>query len=127
MSKFKQLMIVLILLSVLVAFYARGAEEVLIDPTAPLFVLPAEGEGLGIDFMNQFPALFEGFELSSILIRENDRVAVINEQRVRVGDTIGIARVTAIEPRHVTLNVDGEIQTLELYESTVKTLVKGKG
>lgn len=129
LGKYRQLLIVLILLALLVVTYARAAAlpeaELLVDPTAPLAPAKASGTDGGL-----FPAgLFDRFgsyKLSSILIREGDRVAVINARRLRVGESIDNARVTAIEPRRVTLNVDGEPHTLELYANSIKTLVKSE-
>lgn len=121
-------------------FGATQNDEVLVDPTLPLaVVMDASGEGeegaeagVAAGFSLGFPGaggllsgMFTSYELSSVLIRGDSRIAVINEQRVRVGDSVGNARVTAIEPDKVSLNVDGQIQTLELYGNSIKTLVKG--
>jgi hypothetical protein len=120
-----------IALSLAVATHsARAADqdEALIDPTRPL-VLPSVGgendgsEG-GFEF-GLFDEAFTTYELSSVLIRGDVRIAVINGERVRVGERVGSARVTAIESDSVRLNVDGNIQTLELYDNSIKTLVKG--
>jgi hypothetical protein len=108
------------------AYSATLDDELLIDPTAPLDLSNDNGaqqEG-GILDMDIF-GVFASYELSSVLIRAEDRIAVINETRVRVGDTIGSATVVAIEADHVMLNIGGEIETLELYENSIKTLVKG--
>lgn len=122
----------LTLLSVFVAFSAQSAttnDELVVDPTVPLnFVIPEGGEGngdVGIGGPFDLLGLFTSYELSSVLIRAEDRIAVINGERVRVGDSIGSARVTAIESDHVTLNVNGKIETLERYTGSIKTLVKG--
>lgn len=122
----KRLVIAALLLPVLLATVARAAspdDELLVDPTAPLFANTA-GDNSSGDLLQAF-AGFVRFELSSILIREDDRVAVVNAQRVRVGDSIGSALVTAIDPGSVTIRVDGEQQTLQLYRDSIKTLVKG--
>jgi len=123
---YKRLVIAAVMLPVLVATVARAAsadDELLVDPTAPLFA-NAAGDTSSGDLLPAF-AGFVRYELSSILIREDDRVAVVNAQRVRVGDSIGSARVTAIDPGSVTIRVDGEQQTLQLYRDSIKTLVKG--
>lgn len=127
-----------ILLSMLAADYALGAtqdDELLVDPTMPLNVQVAgdsSDENSGFDIEGGvsaagglFSGLFNSFELSSVLIRGDNRIAVINEQRVHEGDSIGNATVTSIEADRVTLNVDGETEILELYENSIKTLVKG--
>jgi hypothetical protein len=122
----KRVLIAAVLLPGLLSTVVRAAsldDELLVDPTAPLFADAAPVTAGG----NLLPVLagFVRYELSSILIREEDRVAVVNAQRVRVGDSIGSARVTAINPGSVTIRVDGEQQTLQLYRDSIKTLVKG--
>lgn len=46
--------------------------------------------------------------LQSVLISDARSVAVINDQRVQVGDSIGGADVVVIEPARVVLEHDGE-------------------
>jgi hypothetical protein len=112
------------------ALAASRDDELLVDPTVPLSIAfgssgaDSSDDSGGSSFFGLFEA-FTSYELSSILIRAEDRIAVINEERVRVGDKIGSAVVAAIEADHVALNVDGEIQTLALYENSIKTPVKG--
>jgi hypothetical protein len=109
--------------------WAAEVEEELIHPTRPL-VLPAgeaaDSDAEGGDFgFGLFDEAFTTYELSSVLIRGDVRIAVINGERVRVGESVGAARVTAIESDSVRLNVDGSNQMLELYQNSIKTLVKG--
>lgn len=121
---------VLLLLPALAAHVAYGAamdDELLVDPTAPLNMSVSadiEAGGNGILDLDIFGA-FTSYELSSVLIRAEDRIAVINDTRVRVGDTVGSATVASIEADHVTLNIDGEIETLQLYGNSIKTPVHG--
>lgn len=122
---------VLVLLSAGFACGAASAtveDELLVDPTRPLSSgseeagdTAAENSASPLDVFN----MFTRYELSSVLIRSGDRIAVINDERVRVGDEIGAAVVASIESDHVTLNVDGEIQTVQLYAESIKTPVKG--
>lgn len=109
------------------AIAAETNDELLVDPTVPLSISMAittqtdsANSGL-LDLLGTFSS----YELSSVLVRGEDRIAVINGQRVRVGDSVGAARVTAIEPGRATLNVNGKIETVELYGTSIKTLVKG--
>jgi hypothetical protein len=123
--------IALLLLSATLASMAWSAtmdDELLIDPTQPLGMIfrssdsDSSGEdGFGLGLFD----VFTSYELSSVLIRSGYRVAIINDERVRVGDRVGSAVVTSIESDHVTLNVDGEVRTLALYENSIKTRVKG--
>ena len=93
--------------------------EELIDPTAP-FLLDMGNTG-NQPIANVF-ARFNNFDVSSILIRENLRIAVINSQRVREGEFIGNARVVSIEAGEVTIDLDGQTRVLTLHGGTaVKT------
>jgi len=89
--------------------------EELIDPTAP-FLLEMESAG-GQPVANVF-ARFNNYDVSSILIRENLRIAVINSQRVREGELIGSARVVSIEEGEVTIDLDGQTRVLSLHGGT---------
>lgn len=93
--------------------------EELIDPTAP-FLLDMENTGTQ-PVANVF-ARFNNYDVSSILIRENLRIAVINSQRVREGEFIGNARVVSIEEGEVTIDLDGQTRVLSLHGgTTIKT------
>ncbi|HEY0961427.1 MAG TPA: hypothetical protein VGE69_03640 [Pseudomonadales bacterium] len=115
--------------SVLLACSVHAAtqdDELLVDPTVPLTPAVASDATSSSDdsgILGLFGVL-TSYELSSVLIRENDRIAVINGQRVRVGESVSGARVTVIEPDHVNLNVNGTIQRVELYRNSIKTLSK---
>lgn len=58
-----------------------------------------------------------GLRLQSILLSDSRQLAIINGQRVAVGDQIANARVQAIEPGQVRLERDGETILLELTSS----------
>lgn len=93
--------------------------EELIDPTAP-FLLDMEDTG-NEPIANVF-ARFNNYAVSSILIRENLRIAVINSQRVREGEFIGNARVVSIEEGEVTIDLDGQTRVLSLHGgATIKS------
>jgi hypothetical protein len=108
-----------------------GAESLdgLVDPTAPINVNialedVAEVESDAFGFIMQ---VFESYTLNSVLIRSNDRIAVVNNQRVRVGGKVGAATVKSIDATGVLLDVNGETQSLSLYGEPVKTLIAGEG
>jgi hypothetical protein len=128
----------LVLMSAVVAGSALGAttdDQLRVDPTVPLgmvfsagdaeSVANADDEGSIFDIFGGISGAFTSYELSSVLVRAEDRIAVINEERVRVGDKVGTAVVASIDVEQVTLNVDGETLTLKLYENSIKTPVKG--
>jgi MSHA biogenesis protein MshK len=58
-----------------------------------------------------------GLRLQSILLSDSRQLAIINGQRVAVGDRIESALVQAIEPGRVRLERDGESILLELTSS----------
>ena len=104
-----------------VGAYSADMEEVekLRDPTGPLVM------SIGQPQTNLF-GLVSSYKVSSILIRPNMKVAVINSRQVRIGDIIGNAEVMKIDKNTVTLQVAGEEQILELYGRSIKTLNKGE-
>lgn len=131
-SRLKNLCLVTLLPFVMASsvFAASQDDELLVDPTLPLSMAFNAGNAANIgdsdnSLLDLLSGAFTGYELSSILVRAEDRIAVINGERVRVGDKIGSAVVASIEADRVTLNVGGDIETLELYENSIKTPVKG--
>ena len=109
---------VVVLLCAGLASGVRGAtpdDELLVDPTVPLgltFRGNVDDSAAGEEGLFGLFGAITSYELSSVLIRSGDRIAVINAQRVRVGDKVDSAVVASIEPDDVTLNVGGEILTL---------------
>lgn len=115
--------------ALLLAASCLGAEDLegLVDPTAPINVsIALEDVGSVESATGAILSLFESYTLNSVLIRSNDRIAVINNQRARVGDRIGAAIVTSIDADGVWLDVDGEPKALSLYGESVKTLITGE-
>lgn len=96
--------------------------EELADPTVPLAELLIENEGIDLSslFQNIVP---ENFELSFIRASTTNPMAVINEQRVTVGDLIGGATVTKISRSSVTLLIQDEERVIGLYDTSVKRAV----
>lgn len=114
-----------------VAGTAADEFEGLTDPTAPLtFAVPQSAEVVddeddGGFFGLSLPSM-ENYELNSVLIRGKDRIAVVNGQRVRIGEQVGAAKVTAINHEGVVLEIDGKPRVLELYAASVKSLAAGE-
>lgn len=111
------------------AVIAVAAEDLagLVDPTAPINVsiaLEDVGSATNAEFMAPLP---EGYTLNSVLIRSSGRIAVVNDQRVRVGDRVGAAIVSSIDAAGVVLDINGETTVLSLYGEPVKTLILGDG
>jgi predicted HAD superfamily phosphohydrolase len=96
--------------------------EELRDPTRPLFVRAQEtssGEVLSM-IRNVVPA---SYDLSFVRASSSSPIAVINSERVTVGDVIGGATVVAIERSSVTLSVNGEERVITLYDQSIKSPV----
>lgn len=96
--------------------------EELRDPTRPLFVRAQEstsGEVLSM-IRNVVPA---SYDLSFVRASSSSPIAVINSERVTVGDVIGGATVVAIDRSSVTLSINGEERIISLYSESIKSPV----
>jgi len=116
-----------LILLVLAVASARAESGVMTDPTAPLLRTHDQQSASGFsvaELGQELLGLFSSYSLSSILIRGEERIAVINDERVRVGDEIGRVRVAAIETGSVVLEGDGSVRVLSLHEKSIKTPVK---
>lgn len=93
--------------------------EELVDPTRP-FYLESSGQS------DQFPEepsrdLVPGsFDVSFVRISGSSAMAIVNSQRVTIGDVIGGATVVAIDRGGVTLMVDEQEQRVNMYRSDIK-------
>lgn len=66
----------------------------------------------------------DSLRLSGIFIGPADNSAVINGQRLRIGDQIAGARLVTIKPRLIELERDGDRIKIELLPITVKRPAK---
>jgi len=62
----------------------------------------------------------KGWNLTSILVSEGRRLAIINGRTVRQGQKVGNARVVKIDRTGVTILHDGEQKRIALLPSAVK-------
>jgi hypothetical protein len=98
--------------------------EELVDPTVPLAEVLIENAGLGIDLSALYQNIVpENFNLSFTRASTTNSMAVINNQRVTVGDLIGGATVTKISRSSVTLLIHDEERVIGLYDTSVKSAV----
>jgi MSHA biogenesis protein MshK len=87
---------------------SSGLAAELVDPTRP----PQVREG---DVELTPEGVFQPtYVLSSILISQERRIAIVNGVRVKPGDAIGNGRVLEISPRGVRIDSDGEVLELKL-------------
>lgn len=97
--------------------------EGLSDPTVPLMGnltptdLPAEGGSLLDDLMG----VLKSYTVSSILVSDARKIAIVNGTQVTEGSEIGDAKVVAIERASVTLEVDQELMKVFVAEGRIKT------
>jgi len=104
-----RLVLIIMLLTAMATVHARDRIP---DPTRP----PTQAEidawfGTGANTGARAP-----FQLQSILLAPQRRIAIIDGQRLREGERIDNAKVTLIEAGRVVLQRDGE--TIELHIDT---------
>ncbi|NKB33364.1 MAG: hypothetical protein GKR91_09725 [Pseudomonadales bacterium] len=97
--------------------------EELIDPTRPIFVTGDGGGDLGDIAAMIRDVIPASYELSFVRASESSPMAVINEQRVTIGDVIGGATVVSIDRDGVVLSVNEQERRISLFGSNVKTPV----
>jgi len=96
--------------------------EDLVDPTRPLGFSVSNNDD-DDSFLERFTSILpSSFDVTFIRAGSANSMAVINEERVSVGDNIGGAEVIGIERSSVTLLINGEETVVSLYDS-VKTTV----
>lgn len=97
--------------------------EELVDPTRPLFVNrnTNDVDSSVLDMIrNVVPS---SFNVSFIRVGSQSSMAVVNDQRVSVGDVIGGAEVIAIDRSSVTLSVNNQEQRISLFRDSVRAPV----
>lgn len=93
--------------------------EELVDPTRP-FIFKVVGDDQ-IDFLDRFVDVVpSSFEVTFVRVGSSSSMAVVNDQRVTVGDVIGGAEVIAIDRSGVTLLIDDQERRIRLYGTNVK-------
>lgn len=92
--------------------------EELVDPTRPVSIEHIDDNSLVQDLIrNVVPA---SFDVSFIRAGSSSPMAVINQQRVTIGDTIGGAQVVEIDRNGVTLLIGDAERRISLYDVSVK-------
>ena len=106
----------LVVLATLLGFtiVARVSAQTLDDPTRP-YRAPASNGPAG--------EARRSFELSGVLLSSSRRIAVINGELYREGDTVDGARVVRIDPRSVRLQRGDQIVVVELNGEPPKPLI----
>ena len=118
---------ILLMTTLLLSFGYVAAEvidgEDLVDPTRP-FAFTALGVDTDTGFLDRFvTAVPTSFEVTIVRASSSSPLAVVNNQRVTIGDSIGGALVIAIDRSGVTLLVNDEEIRVNLYNTNIKAPV----
>ena len=122
MSRFSILALALAIVAPSVAQADVIDGEDLLDPTRPLGgATPIVTIDSG-DMLAGFRA--SRFQVSFVRASESSPMAVINEQRVTVGDVVSGATVVAIDRGGVTLSINDEEQRVSMFDTRVKRAIQ---
>lgn len=98
--------------------------EELVDPTRPIFVNQSSATGEDDAVLDMIRRVVpSSYDVSFVRASSSAPIAVINDQRVTIGDTIGGATVVAIDRNGVTLSINSEERRISLFGTNVKTPV----
>jgi MSHA biogenesis protein MshK len=106
-------------LAMLLAVIANAAAEIKEDPLRPPGYRDA---GAGVSTRRNAPS----WHVNEILISDSRRVAIVNANSVKLGDSVNGARVVAIEPGYVTLEYNNRLITARLTMVPVKRRVTAR-
>lgn len=91
------------------------------DPTRPLFLGPASGAASDIDvsafISNVIPS---SWDVSFIRASGSAPMAVVNNERVTIGDSVGGAQVVEIDRNGVTLLINEEERRISIFDTAIK-------
>lgn len=109
---FKQQLIAATHIVALLLMTSQFAHAQLDDPTRPANIVSATPSTA---------AVTSSWDLSSILVSPQRRVAIINGKTMKSGETLAGAKVLMINETSVKLKYRGEIILLKLFPHSVKT------
>lgn len=109
---FKQQLIVATRIVALLLMTSSFVQAQLDDPTRPANIANATSSAT---------AVTASWDLSSILVSPQRRVAIINGKTVKSGENLAGAKVLMINETGVKLKYRGEIILLKLFPDSVKT------
>ena len=95
--------------------------EELIDPTRPLFFSTTSSLGSDVDvsgfISNVIPS---SWDVSFVRASGSSPMAIVNNERVTIGDTVGGAEVIEIDRNSVTLLINDEERRISIYDTAFK-------
>ena len=120
------LKILTITLAITIPVHAAYADivdgEELVDPTRPLFLSSVTSDETDVDVAGFIRSVVpSSYDVSFIRASGSTPMAVVNSERVTVGDTIGGAEVIEIGRNSVTLLINGEERTVSIFDTALKT------
>lgn len=89
------------------------------DPTQPAAVTQAARESLGVS-----AAAATNFTVNFVRSGGSSPMAVINQQRLQIGDRIEGALLTDIRPGSVVLSINGFEQEISVFQQSVRRPVQ---
>ena len=96
--------------------------EEFIDPTRPLFFSVTGDAPSGVDvsalISNVIPS---SWDVSFLRASGSSPVAVVNNERVTIGDSVGGAEVVEIDRNSVTLLINNEERRISIFDTALKT------
>lgn len=108
-----------ILFTAVVLFSQTSIAEVLEDPTMPPGYMKPGSNGVAASAQETSGSL----KVTAIQLSAKAHSAVINSEKVRIGDSISGARVLRIEPNKVVVDLKGERRELPLIATEFKQKV----
>lgn len=94
--------------------------ENLVDPTRPLLAGSASPQPIPAVLSDSMDGAAASFQVSFIRASGTNPVAIVNNQRVTIGDSIGGAEIVAISRNRVTLLIDEQEQVLSIFDTALK-------
>lgn len=89
-----------------------AAQPALPDPTRP--------PDYGVVELAELPKMIANWRLTGIKFAADQRLAILNDQVVSEGDSIGTARIVEIQPSGVVIEQDGKKLRVEILPHAVK-------
>ena len=115
----RTIIITVFALAMLLAVIANVAAEIKEDPLRPPGYRNA---GASAPTKRSAPS----WQVNEILISDTRRVAIVNANSVKLGESVNGARVVAIEPGYVTLEFNNRLITARLKMVPVKRRVTAR-
>lgn len=99
---------IIVIFVIFFSLASNSFAEVIRDPTIPIDYIPIDNGGEK-SYVDE-----NGLRLTVIYV-SNDKSAVINGKKYRIGDMVNGYRIETIKPREVLLSKDGTTLVLSLF------------